>query len=289
MYSPHALGRVHPQGFIFRTPVLVAAALDWIAALLHCPGRTCARLRPLSFSAAPYDPDASDRAFFAYSDAALLGAPVPGLGGFLHGMYFSFALPSDMLGYAIPQLEFLAIIASAICFGPALTGAASVLVTDSDTCFRVLSNDGAHAPEMQWLHLEFFRTAATAAVFSEVRHGYGETNPCADLASRGRLRELHELCSQLGITPTRISLSPAFASILARFLTTFGPKFAAPPALVYHPRPSSPHLSHRRPTRPRTPPRPRIRLRRGRQRRASSNSTDYPRSPPASRHRRPSD
>jgi hypothetical protein len=55
-------------------------------------------------------------------------------------------------------------------------------------------------------------------IFSETRHGYGETNPCADFASRGRFRELYELCSQLGVTPSRVAILPEFMDTLARFL-----------------------------------------------------------------------
>ena len=214
MYWQHAAGRENPHGLLAYAPELVARAHEWIDLLRHHPGRTCARSLAAPFSAAPFDPDASGQCFFAYTDAALLGAPVPGLGGYLHGRYFSFALPDDMLGYAIPQLEFLAIIAATLLFRPLLAGAVAVLVTDSITSFHVIANDGAHSPEMQFLHLELQRIIGAQPVFAETRHGYGETNPCADLASRGRLKELHELCAQLGVTPLRADLPSEFAEIV---------------------------------------------------------------------------
>ena len=65
---------------------------------------------------------------------------------------------------------------------------------------------------------------------------------CADLASRGRLRELHELCAQLSITPTRVELPEGFLAILARFRASFGPK---PAAALRTPR-SAAQLSHER-------------------------------------------
>jgi len=108
-----------------------------------------------------------------YTDAALLGAPVPGLGGFLAGRYFSFALPPGMLGYGIPQLEFLAIIAATFVFRGTLTGAQAVLVTDSITSHLSISNDGAHTAEVQWLHLELKRVIRPTLDFTGTRHVYG--------------------------------------------------------------------------------------------------------------------
>jgi len=158
---------------------------------------------------------------------------VPGLGGYLAGLFFSFPLPADMLGYPIPQLEFLAIIAAVLVFKVALAGALAVLVTDSLTCQLVHTNNGAHTDQMMWLHLEYKRLvedrpAEAKPIFAEVRHGYGETNPCADLTSRGRLVEFRELCEQLGVKPVRREVPPAFLDVLARFRTRFGQRFADP-------------------------------------------------------------
>ena len=79
---------------------------------------------------------------------------------------------------------------------------------------------------MQWLHLELMAAIGAEPVFAETCHGYGETNPCADLASLGRLRELHDLCDQLGVKPVRLELPEQFLVVLRRFRARFGPKFA---------------------------------------------------------------
>ena len=253
LYAPHkAFAHRHPEGAIHRTPLLLARSLEWHSRLLSTAGRSCGPTPPPNSNFAPYDPAAALRCLFAYTDAALTGAPVPGLGGFLHGFFFSYALPFDMLGYAIPQLEFLAIIAATLVFRAMLVGALAVLVTDSMTSALVLNNDGAHNDEMQWLHLELLRITGDAPVFAEHRHGHGETNPCGDLPSRGRLVEFYELCAQLNITPHRLQLPREFEDVLSRFRAQFGPKFAAlgsatrpPPIAAPHaptpPTPLSPH------------------------------------------------
>ena len=226
MYTPFAGGTPHPRARVWATPEILERGEEWRSLLLHRPGRTCARFAPSSFSAAPADAHAEGRVFFVYTDAALLGAPVPGLGGFLAGRFFSYALPPDMLGYGIPQLEFLAIIAAAIAYRNTLAGATAVLVTDSITSFHVIHNNGARSAEMQWLHLELKRVIGRVPIFAETRHGYGETNPAADLASRGRLAELRELCEQVGVQPIEIDLPEEFHAILRRFRARFGAKFA---------------------------------------------------------------
>ena len=90
------------------------------------------------------------------------------------------------------------------------------------------NNDGAHTEEMQWVHLELISATAASPVFAATRHGYSETNPCAYLASRDRLAELHELCKQLGVKPRRLPSPPAFSNLLLRFRKTFGPRHAQP-------------------------------------------------------------
>ncbi|MFZ9087199.1 MAG: hypothetical protein ACO3C6_11785, partial [Steroidobacteraceae bacterium] len=233
MYTPFAAGKVNPRGRVIPTVEIAAKAEEWRQLLLRRPGRTCARFAPDVTSAAPFILADVWRAFHVFTDAALLGAPVPGLGGYLAGQYFSFALPEDMLGYPIPQLEFLAIIAATIVFREVLDGALAVLVTDSITCQLVICNNSAHADEMMWLHRELLSVIGDRPVFAETRHGYGETNPCADLASRGRLAELTALCGQLGVKPIRRPMpAQQFQDILHRFRGRFGKRFAKPGAEV---------------------------------------------------------
>ena len=199
MYAPHRdFSNRHPEGAITPSAPLLARVREWRELILTLPGRSCATWTSAPLSAAPFLARDTGRCFFVFTDAALEGAPVPSLGGFLHGYYFSFPLPIDMLGYPIPVLEFLAIVAAAFVFPKILCGAPTVLVTDSLPSSMAFNNDGAHTEEMQWVHLELISATAASQVFAATRHGYGETNPCVDLASRGRLAELHELYKAIG-------------------------------------------------------------------------------------------
>jgi hypothetical protein len=91
----------------------------------------------------------------------------------------------------------------------------------------VLLNDGAHNEQMQWLHLEFEKANGRLATVDQVRHAHGEINVPADFASRDRLLELHELATQLGVTPTRLEVPAGFLDVLHRFEA----EFASQPAL----------------------------------------------------------
>jgi hypothetical protein len=156
---------------------------------------------------------------------------VPGLGGWLHGFFFSFPLPLDMLGYPIAQLEFLGNILGVMVFRPIVGLGRGVLVTDSETTYKILDNDGARTEQTQWLHEAFERTCAVFGAFDQHRHGHGETNPFAYLSSRGRLRAMYALAAQMGIKVTRLPVPPAFLALLDNSRTEFGQRFAAPGAL----------------------------------------------------------
>ena len=104
MWTPHKRGRRHPAEPIKVTPLLLAKAEEWTARLLHIAGASCAGPARTSFAAQPFSLGDTMRSFFAFTDAALQGAPVPGLGGWFHGYFFSVPLPTDMLGVPIVQL-----------------------------------------------------------------------------------------------------------------------------------------------------------------------------------------
>jgi hypothetical protein len=75
---------------------------------------------------------------------------------------------------------------------------------------------------MQWLHLEFEKAnGCRLATFDQVRHAHGEINVPADFASRGRLLKLHELATQLGVTPTRLEVPAGFLDVLHHFEAEF--------------------------------------------------------------------
>jgi hypothetical protein len=171
------------------------------------------------------------RAYFGFFDAALQGAPVPGLGGWLHGFFFSFPLPLDMLGCPIVQLEFPGNILGVMVFRPIVGLGRGVLVTDSETASKILDNDGARTEQAQWLLEAFERTCAIFGAFDQHRHGHGETNAFADLSSRGRLKEMFAFAAQMGVRVTSLPVPPALLALLGDLRTEFGQRFAAPGAL----------------------------------------------------------
>ena len=124
--------------------------------------------------------------------------------------------------HAIIKHEFLGIICAAHVFAEHTRGCRTDLISDSDTCVKAILNDGAHAAQMQWLHLEYISSNSTLHTINSVRHAHGEINVPADLASRDRLPELLELSAQLHITPTQLPVPDSFLDILRRFEDTFG-------------------------------------------------------------------
>ena len=217
-----ARARRQPEDPIFVSSALRAALAAWQTILLSAPGVSCAAglLEP-TFHAAPTVPADSARALFVYTDAAKEGATVACLGGWLHGFFFSFPIPADLLGYPIPQLEFLAVIAAKLTFRRLVGSAPMMLLTDSETSFHVLDHDGARHEHMQYLHLVYL---LDGGAFDGAAHTYGDANPFADFASRGRLNELHELAAQHGIQARELLVPDAFVEVLARFRDSFGPR-----------------------------------------------------------------
>ncbi len=112
------------------------------------------------------------------------------------------------------QLEFLAIIATKLTFRRLVGAAPMMLLTDSETSFHVLDHDGAHHEHMQHLHPEYL---AGGDVFDGAAHSYGDSNPFADLASRGRIEALLELAAQHGIRARELFVPDEFVEVLSRF------------------------------------------------------------------------
>jgi hypothetical protein len=230
-FRPYLRGILHPAAPIHAPAALKAKAVASAEILQTFVGCSCADPPPDAFDAVPFELGDVGRVYFGFVDATLQGAPVPGLGGWLHGFFFSFPLPLDMLGYSIAQLEFLGSILGVIVFRHIVGLGRGVLVTDSETAFKILDNDGARTEQTQWLHEALERKCAVFGAFDQHRHGYDKTNPFADLSSRGRLRAMYALAAQMGINVTRLPVPPAFLALLCDFRTEIGQRFAAPGAL----------------------------------------------------------
>jgi len=96
----------------------------------------------------------------------------------------------------------------------------AVLGSDSSTSIHVLDHDGANSPQMQHLHLVSLAPPLPQC-FSHARHGYGEPNPAAAFAPRGRFAELAALAAQLGVRLVRLPVPAVFDAILREFHAAF--------------------------------------------------------------------
>ena len=121
--------------------------------------------------------------FHMMTDAAKAGAAVPGLGGFLHGLWWAVALePRDVVGdlqIPIPVLEFVAIAVGVIVFAPIVGVAAMAIYSDSLTSTDVIAKH-AHAELMQFVHSELLQLPEWQTLRRNgviVSHVYGDGNP----------------------------------------------------------------------------------------------------------------
>jgi len=211
MYGPlKGGGRGGPTDVVQETPMLLKQALRWWTLLTTTAG--------CHFHAAlPTVPKPLTAALVIhlFSDAALLGAPVPSLGGYIHGMWWTIPLPRHLQGVPIAHLEFLAAAINIMMFyhylcpeGNFTTEMQVVVHIDGLATPQVLTSDSAKSVMMQHIHLKLQGTEAyirlEALLFCA--HCWGEANVAADFASRGLIDSLMTLCAQLQVKPTQLAV-----------------------------------------------------------------------------------
>jgi len=172
------------------------------------------------------------------SDACLADVEQAGLGGFCHGLYWTFVVPAedrDLL--TIPVLEFLAVCFNLLNFFSYLRTACEseaetriVLRTDALSTALALPAETAKSELM----IETFQALTateqwqTLCYFIMVAHIFGDCNPAADLLSRQRMAEFLRLCGQLGIRPQQIpnavTALELYASVVAAARRSTGPR-----------------------------------------------------------------
>ncbi|MEM7516340.1 MAG: hypothetical protein AAF368_05390, partial [Planctomycetota bacterium] len=124
------------------------------------------------------------------------------------------------LDLSIPFLEILAIALNFLTASLLIQGSSVALYSDSLTATDVLQRDSAKSTLMQVLTSQLYATDEfrSTAKFITISHCYGEGNPLADAASRGKARELMATCTALGIHPRRLGLSTPAQRFLASFV-----------------------------------------------------------------------
>ena len=163
--------------------------------------------------------------FFHLCSDAMYEGTEAGLGGFCHGLFWTFEVPADHLpDLSIPILEFLGVCFNILVFFPRLRrlldanpNAAVVLRTDSLTAALTLPAESQRSALLvaayQWLiaRPEFaaLRSRALCA------HLFGDANPQSDTLSRKRWREFRRRCQLLGVRPSPVDLPHAAHELYA--------------------------------------------------------------------------
>ena len=209
LYEPYSRGAggqsPNPADIVAMTPAIREQAQRWAQLLRSTAGMYASSIR------APQAPSEATPLLHLYSDAALEGAAVPGLGGYMHGFYWAIPLHGDELLLPISVLELVAIGINLITFDELARGARVVLCSDSLNSVQVLTNLRAKSPLMAHVHLRILELpqAKSLGGSTSAVHCFGSANPLADAVSRGNMEYFHALCSQLGVAPseTQVPLS----------------------------------------------------------------------------------
>ena len=141
------------------------------------------------------------------TDAGKEGARVPGLGGYMHGYFFAYALELRDLALHITALEFVAAILGCVAFARFAEGLRVQALVDAESIYHILSKQRASSGTMQALHLAYLNEQS-AQLPESIEWDWlaGESNVLSDAPSRGELDTLHALASHLGITLRRIDV-----------------------------------------------------------------------------------
>jgi len=206
LYEPYSRGmnghQPNPADLVTMTPAIREQAQRWVALLRSTAGMFASSIK------APQAPSAAPPLLHLYSDAALEGAAVPGLGGYMHGFYWVLPLHGDHLLLPISVLELVAIGINLITFGDLAAGARVALCSDSLNSVQVLTNLRAKSPLMAHVHLRILELpqAQTLGGPTSAVHCFGSANPLADAVSRGNMEYFHALCAQLGVAPVEMQV-----------------------------------------------------------------------------------
>lgn len=127
--------------------------------------------------------------FLTSSDAATDSVP-PGLGGYMHALYWNFPVPvADLRWLHITALELLACAFNAIILSRTLPRNSRLpLMVDATAAYFTLADETEHSPLLMHTHHlllgeDRFRLAAATC---DVVHASGDVNIAGDAASRSK-------------------------------------------------------------------------------------------------------
>ena len=148
IYDPFARGARDPAAPIAPSDVVRERCVAWRDTLVRVAGVACTVVlrynAPTPGAAAP---------LYMYSDAAKEGATIDsGLGGYMHGLWWSLPLGESDLEMPIVLLEFIAFSLNFIVFEPWLRGSAVIARSDSLGTVQVINRLSAKSATLQFVH-----------------------------------------------------------------------------------------------------------------------------------------
>lgn len=217
-HSPEGASRHGPNGIVACDPLMKKQLLRWLKTLSRCFGSSLKRAILRSELEPP------PRTYIDLTSDACLpdgDATVPGIGGFCHGLYWSFFPPSADHGVlTIPVLELLGICFNLCNFRSYLAALVShhqedgavAIVARTDALSSALSLPSASMKASvmveTYQQLRESRAWSDLSLALHVSHLYGDCNPFSDLLSRGRFEEFFRLCRQMHIKPREVPMAP---------------------------------------------------------------------------------
>ena len=217
LYRPHGPEGESQQGpatLVQPNPFMLVQLGYWLQLLSSKAGNSFPRL----IARAHLPKLISERlTCFGSSDAATDSTP-PGMGGFMHGLYWYLALPAEMIQWLhITVLELLASGFSNIIFdehvGPS---ALLALGADASTTCTTLALDSERSDMLVITHHALLGCPRfqRAAERSQIGHFRGDANLAADAVSRSEWATFHRLCKDLRIRPVQLPVPDECHSIL---------------------------------------------------------------------------
>ena len=218
-HGPHGEGRSGPSTIVQPNSFMTSQLQRWCHFLSARAGSYfTAALRRVSVHGPPSTPQ-----FYASSDAATDSQP-PGLGGYMHGMYWYLALSDEMVRWLhISVLELLATGFSTIIFTPSLPPNPDVRLTqgaDASATATTLTRQTERSNMLQLTHHALLDDADFARFSCRADLGQlrGDANLASDAVSRGLWDVFAQLCQNLRIRPVQLPVPPNCLAILQRVL-----------------------------------------------------------------------
>ena len=222
LYAPHgAYGRaeIDTATLVVPSALMIEKLQAWLAIVMHCAGAavTVAFMVTTEFAR-----QMAHRIMVATADAAGDGAGTPGIGGYMHGLFWRVAIPAHHVGLMhITAWEVLATAINLLLFG-GYADQDTLLAFKSDALLTayVLRKEGSSSRVVEFIVHLLLRSPQyqRAKRYLTIQHLAGDGNPHADLVSRGLWADFYALCAHMGVRATEVALTPEAEEFLGAVL-----------------------------------------------------------------------